>query len=123
MKKVIFILLLLFISILLLNSHKLVCSVIEKRFYIDGNTNVEFISILKNCGATSSYNNKIYLIQSGRNLNFFNNPIIETSCNDLTMKWINTNKLLIRTRSAKIYNFTNFKYIDEEKYTIILESE
>jgi len=99
-----------------------ICDIEKKRFTIEGNKNIEFVSIIKNCGATTGYNYRLYMLKKDKDLSFFNQPLIELNEENLQLMWKNNYELIIKTKSREIYNFTNFEYIDNIKYKIILQN-
>ena len=112
---------LLLIVLLYVYFNNFLCSVEERTFSVTGNDKVKFIAKIKNCGATSSYLCKLYIIPKNGELNFFNKAIFEGEDYLPIIKWQN-NHFIIETNSTRVHSFTNFKWIDNNEYLIQLKS-
>ena len=120
MKKIIFSILFSIVLLCFYINNSL-CTVEEKNFSVKGNDKVEFVAKIKNCGATSDYIYKLYLIPKNGKLNFFNKAIFEAEDYLPIIKW-HKNHFIIETNSTRVHSFTNFKWIDNNEYLIQLKS-
>jgi hypothetical protein len=97
------------------------CETTQKRFSIIGNKEIEFISKIKNCGATTGYLYELYIVKRGDKLSFFDSPIYKA--NDYNPNIVcNDNHIIIDTNSTRVFYFSNFKYIDNKEYIFKLLS-
>ncbi|MCW8838823.1 MAG: hypothetical protein OQK11_08990 [Thiovulaceae bacterium] len=97
------------------------CKTTDKELDIIGNKSIKFILTTKDCGATTGYSTKIYMLKDGDDINFFTKPIIHMNTIYPVLTWIDENTLSIKVKDIDVYEFTSFNYIDKEKYRFILE--
>ncbi len=87
---------------------------------------VDIISHLGSCGATTGFNYKIYLLKKGRNLQIWdeNKAFIDTNDSALDIRWMADNKLIVNIKKdSKVYKYQRDIYINNIKYTIILNDK
>lgn len=84
---------------------------------------VDIISYQGSCGATTSLNNKIYLIEKNSSLEIWDefNEILDTNQKDISFDWRADNTLIIRIhKNSKISKYKNYSYVNGTKITMIL---
>ena len=82
---------------------------------------VDTVVIQKNCGATTSTNDLIFIVPHGESVEDYSPVFIADHVEDLEVNWVDNKQLEIRYREARIFNYTNFwhsKDIDSFKYQV-----
>jgi hypothetical protein len=89
-----------------------------KRIKIKGNNEIEFISKIKDCGATTGTVQELYIVNKNDDISMLQDPILklENGNIDIFQKY---NYIYIITNSKKIHHFQNYISKDKRYYIIL----
>ncbi len=66
------------------------------------------VVVKENCGATTDYAFKIYVLDSDRPVTDKEKVFVADKVRNLNVQWVGDNKLLIKYESARIFSYKNF---------------
>jgi hypothetical protein len=72
---------------------------------------VDAVLLRINCGATTDYSYKIYIVPKASSTKKTNPIFVADKLDGELVKWSSTKNLLINYRQARIFNFTNFWHV------------
>lgn len=82
---------------------------------------VDAVVMKGNCGATTSYSYRIYVVQAGRTPVEHDMIFLADKAEDVRVSWQAQRKLLISYQEARIFKFTNFwssRDLDNFQYVV-----
>lgn len=97
------------------------CLEVEVVRYTSPDKIVDTVIIQKNCGATTSVNDLVFIVPHGKSVEEYSPVFIADHVEELEVEWVDKKLLEIRYREARIFNYTNFwhsKNIDNFKYQV-----
>ncbi|KPA19168.1 hypothetical protein MHK_000613 [Candidatus Magnetomorum sp. HK-1] len=82
---------------------------------------VDVIVINRNCGATTSISNSVYIVPKGELTDKYRPVFVADHVVNLKVKWLKSKFLVISYAEARIFEFTNFwnsRYIENFMYEV-----
>jgi hypothetical protein len=85
---------------------------------------VDVVVVRKDCGATTSVSNMIYIVKKGDSVRKQELVFLADKVQDLEVTWTKPKQLLINYSEARIFNYTNFwnsRDVENFMYTVEIQ--
>jgi hypothetical protein len=85
---------------------------------------VDFVVVKKDCGATTSVSNMVYIVKKGDSIRKQELVFLADKVQDLEVIWTKPKHLLIDYSEARIFSYTNFwnsRDVENFMYTVAIQ--
>lgn len=83
------------------------------------NNDFESVVIKENCGATTSFSYKVFIVKRGESVEESNEVFLADHVEGLDVSWVSATSLLITYEQARIFFFKNFSFVSGKSISIV----